>query len=152
MVAATLTERSVDDAAQVGSLLDQVSEPVVSVTGDGAYDRSGVYASVHERHREAAVVAPPRRDAVLSDTAETAPTQRDRHILTIAATGRMTWQRASGDNKRAGVESQMARWKGVLGEALRFHSDQAQATEVAIGVAVLNRMLDLRRPNSVRVA
>ena len=46
----------------------------------------------------------------------------------------------------------MARWKGVLGEALRFHGDATQATEVAIGVAVLNRMLDLGRPNSVRVA
>ena len=64
----------------------------------------------------------------------------------------MVWQRSSGYNKRAGVESQMARWKGVLGEALRFHSAQAQATEFAIGVAVLNRMLDLGRRNSVCVA
>ncbi|CAO3419956.1 Transposase [Azospirillum doebereinerae] len=152
IVAATLTERGVDDASQVGPLLDQVAEPVASVTGDGTYDRTGVYAAVHQRHPEAAVVAPPRRAAVLSDTAETAPTQRDRHIQMIAETGRMTWQQTSGYNKRASVESQMARWKGVLGEALRFHSDQAQATEVAIGVMVLNRMLDLGRPNSVRVA
>jgi len=39
--------------------------------------------------------------------------------------------------------------KQVLGPALRFHSDEAQATEVAIGARVLNRMLDLGRPNSV---
>jgi len=70
----------------------------------------------------------------------------------IAEMGRMAWQRVSGYNKRAGVESQMARWKGVLGDTLRFYSDAAQATEVAIGVEVLNRMLDLGRPNSVRVA
>lgn len=152
IVATTLTERGVDDASQVAPLLDQVAEPVTSITGDGAYDRTGVYAAVHKRHPKAAVVAPPRRDAVLSDTAETAPTQRDRHIQMIAETGRMTWQQTSGYNKRAGVESRMARWKGSLGEALRFHSDQAQATEVAIGVIVLNRMLDLGRPNSVRVA
>ena len=133
IVAATLTERGVDDASQVGPLLDQIPGPVASVTGDGAYDRSNVYA------------------AVLSDTAETAPTQRHRHIQTIAEKGRLAWQRSSGDNKRAGVENQMARWKGVLGEARRFHSNQAQATEVAIGVAVLNRMLDLGPPNSVRV-
>lgn len=97
-------------------------------------------------------MAPPRRDAVLSDTAETAPTQHDRHIQTIADKGRMAWQWSSGYNKRAGVESQMARWKGVLGDALRFHSDAAQATEVAIAVDVLNRMLDLGRPNSLRTA
>ena len=63
----------------------------------------------------------------------------------------MAWQRISGYNERAGVESQMARWKGVLGDALRFHGDAAQATEDAIGVAVLNRMLDLGRPNTVRL-
>ena len=89
---------------------------------------------------------------MLSDTAETAPTQRERHIPTIAEKGRMVWQRTSGYNKRAAVESQMARWKGVIGQALRFHTDAAQATEVAIAVAVLNRMLDLGRPNSVLVA
>ena len=152
IVAATLTERGADDASQVGPLLDQITEPMASLTGDGAYDRTRVYAAVQQRHPKAVVVAPPRSDAVLSDTAETAPTQRDRHILTIAEKGRLSWQRTSGYNKRAGVESQMARWKGVLGEALRFHCDQAQATEVAIGVIVLNRMLNLGRPNSVRVA
>lgn len=115
-------------------------------------DRTGVYAPVHERHPEALVVAPSRRDAVLSDTAETAPTQRDRHIQIIAEKGRMAWQRTSGYTKRAGVESQMARWKSIIGDALRFHTDEAQATEVAIAVEVLNRMIDLGRPNSVRVA
>ena len=75
---------------------------------DGAYDRTEDYATVYERHPEAAVVASPRSDAVLRDTA-TFPTQRDRHIQLIAEKGQMTWQRVSGYNKRAGVESQMAR-------------------------------------------
>jgi hypothetical protein len=99
IVAATLTDRAVDDAAQVGPLLDQVADPVASLTGDGAYDRSGVYAAVHGRHPEAVVVVAPR-----IDTAATAPTQRDRHIQAIAGTGRMAWQRDSGYNQRAGVE------------------------------------------------
>ncbi len=152
IVAATLTERGIDDAAQVGPLFDQLTESVASLTGDGAYDRTGFYAAVHERHPDAAVVAPPRRDAVLSDTAETAPTPRDRHIQAIAATGRMAWQRTSGYNARARVESQMARWKQVLGPALRFHTAAAQATEVRVAVNVLNRLLDLGSPNSVRSA
>lgn len=152
IVAATLTDRDIDDAAQVGPLLDQVPGPVAVLTGDGAYDRSGVYASVHQRHPEAAVVVPPRADAGPSDTAETAPTQRDHHIQAIAETGRMAWQRSSGYNQRAKVEGQIGRWKQVLGPALRFHTDDAQATEVAIGAVVLNRMFDLGRPNSVRVA
>ncbi|TWA68341.1 DDE family transposase [Azospirillum brasilense] len=152
IVAATLTDRDGDDAAQVGPLLDQIDEPVAALTGDGAYDRTGVYASVHQRHPEAAVVAPPRADVVLSDTAATAPTQRDRHIQMIAENGRMAWQRDSQYNVRARVEGQIGRWKQVIGPALRFHADEAQATEVAIAAAVLNRMLDLGRPNSVRVS
>jgi hypothetical protein len=44
------------------------------------------------------------------------------------------------------------RWKQVIGDGLRFHSDEARATEVAIAAQVLNRMLDLGCPDSVRVA
>jgi len=64
----------------------------------------------------------------------------------------MAWQRDSGYNQRAEVEGQFARWKQVIGDGLRFHSDQARATEVAIAAAALNRMLDLGCPDSVRVA
>src|SRR4051794_14160426 len=83
-------------------------------------------------------------------TTDTEPTQRDRHIQGIAGKGRMAWQRDSGYNQRAGVEGQFARWKQVIGDGLRFHSDEARVTEVAIAAEVLNRMLD--RPNSLRVA
>ena len=98
------------------------------------------------------MIVPPRVDAALSETAEIAPTQRDRHIQAIKARGRIAWQRDSGYNVRARVESQIGRWKRVIGDGLRFHTDEAQVTEVAIAVEVLNRMLDLGRPNSVRVA
>ena len=53
---------------------------------------------------------------------------------------------------RARVESQIGRWKRVIGDGLRFHTDEAQVAEVIIAVEVLNRMLDLGRPNPVRVA
>src|SRR3954447_23111326 len=43
IVAATLTDRDEDDAAQVGPLLDQVEDPVASFTADGAYDQESVY-------------------------------------------------------------------------------------------------------------
>jgi transposase len=150
IVASILTERDVDDASQVEPLLDQIAEPVEVFMGDGGYDRTGVYTALDERHPDATVVVPPRADAVLSATVDIEPTQRDGHIQAIAGKGRMAWQRDSGYNQRAGVEGQFARWKQVIGDGLRFHSDEARATEVAIAAQVLNRMLD--RPNSVRVA
>ena len=82
-------------------LLDHVDGPVASVTGDGAYDRDDVYAEVAARHPEAAVVVPPRANAVPSEAAEIAPTQRDRHLRCIAERGRMGWQIISHNLKSA---------------------------------------------------
>jgi len=108
IVAAALTPNNVDDGSQVGPLLDQVRCPVASFTGDGAYDRDDVYAEVAARHPDAAVIAPPRSSAVLSEAADTAPTQRDEHLRFIAERGRMGWQKASGYNYRGW-------WKRALG-------------------------------------
>ena len=91
IVAAVLTNKDADDGSQVGALLDQIEGAVASFTGDGAYDRDDVYAEVTTRHPEAAVIVPPRANAVPSEAAETAPTQRDRHLQCIAERGRMGW-------------------------------------------------------------
>src|SRR6059058_4829522 len=152
IVAAVLTGHDVDDGSQAGPLLDQVAGPVASFTGDGAYDQDGVYASVAERHPEAAVVVPPRATAVPSETAESEPTQRDRHLQHIAERGRMAWQKASGYTKRAKAEAAIGRWKQVIGDRLRAHTDERRATEVDVAVHVLNRMQELGRPSYVRLA
>src|SRR4051794_27496340 len=141
-----------DDGSQIGPLLDRIEGAVVSLTGDGAYDRNDVYAEVAARHPEAAVVVPPRAYAVPSEAAEITPTRRDRHLRCIAERGRMAWQKASGYNWRALVEADISRWKRVIGEGLRFQTDERQASEVAIAADVLNRMLDLGRPEYVRIA
>jgi Transposase DDE domain len=151
IVASALTGKEVDDAAQLGPVLDQVKGPVRSVTGDGAYDQDGVYNTVAERYPEAAVVVPPRSTAVPSASAETAPTPRDRHLQLIAERGRMGWQKASGYNHRALVEAAMSRYKRVIGGRLRSHAVAAQEVETRIAAKVLNRMLQLGRPESVRL-
>jgi hypothetical protein len=81
-----------------------------------------------------------------------ADTGRDRHLGVIAERGRLDWQKASGYNWRALIEADLARWKRVIGNALRSHTDGRQATEVAVVVDVLNRMLALGRPEYVRIA
>ena len=66
--------------------------------------------------------------------AEHNPSQRDQHILSIAARGRLGWQEATDYGQRALVETAMGRYKA----------------EAAVGVAILNHMLDAGRPDSVR--
>ena len=124
---------------------------MASFVGDGAYDRDDVYSAVIEHHPDAAVIVPPLSSAVPSETAGTEPTRRDLHLQFIAKRGRMAWQKASGYNRRALVEANISRYKRVIGDALRSHTDGRQATEVAIDAGVLNRMLELGRPESVRI-
>ncbi len=152
IVAATLTRKEVDDGAEVGPLLDQVAASVSSFTADGAYDQEGVSAAVAERYPEAAIIVPPRSTAVPSEMAETAPTQRDRHLQGIAEHGRAAWQKASGYTKRARIEAAMSRFKQVISDGLRSRTDRRRATEVDVAVHALNRMLGLGRPISVRIA
>jgi hypothetical protein len=47
------------------------------------------------------------------------------------------------------VQADISRYKRLIGDALRSHTDGRQATEVAIAVGVLNRMFELGRPESV---
>lgn len=152
IVAATLTTKEVDDGAEVGPLLDQVAGAMASFTGDGAYDQDGVAIAIADRHPVAAIIVPPRSTAVPSATAEAAPTQRDRHLQSIAEHGRAAWQKASGYTKRARAEAAIGRFKQVIGDRLRSRTDERRAIEVKVAVHALNRMLELGRPISVRIA
>jgi hypothetical protein len=152
ILASELTPHDVDDGSQVDPLLDQIQGPLASFTGDGAYDQEGIYATVAQRHPAADVIVPPRATAVPSEMAESAPTQRDRHLQSIAEHGRMCWQKRSGYTRRALVETAISRLKRVIGDVLRSRADQRRAIEVAVAISALNRMLELGRPESVRVA
>jgi hypothetical protein len=118
----------VDDAAQIGPLVDQLTDSLSSVTTDGAYDQDGVYVDVVDRRPGAAVIVPPGSTAVLSETAETEPTQRDQHLQCIAERGRRGWQKASDYNRRAKVEAAIGRWKQVIGDGLRSPSSLSELT------------------------
>src|SRR6266446_8956014 len=49
------------------------------------------------------------------------------------------------------VEADIGRYKRVIGDALRSRTGGRQTTEVAIAAASLNRMLELGRPEYVRL-
>jgi len=151
ILAAELTNCDVDDGSQVEPLLGQITDPLASFIGDGAYDQTCIYDTIAKRDPDAEVIIPPRSTAVPSEMAESAPTQRDRHLQSIAKHGRMGWQKRSGYTRRALVEAAISRLKRVIGNGLRSRTDRRRRTEVAIAVYALNRMLELGRPRSVRI-
>jgi Transposase DDE domain len=152
ILASELTTSEVDDGSQAAPLLDRITGPLASFIGDGAYDQAGIFGTVAQHHPEADMIIPPRSTAVRSEMAESTPTQRDRHLQSIAEHGRMGWQKTSGYTRRALVEAAISRMKRVIGNALRSRTDRRRRTEVAIAINALNRMLELGRLVSVRVA
>ena len=109
ILAAELTNCDVDDGSQVEPLLGQITDPLASFIGDGAYDQTCIYDTIAKRDPDAEVIIPPRSTAVPSEMAESAPTQRDRHLQSIAEHGRMGWKERSGYTRRALVETSMSR-------------------------------------------
>jgi hypothetical protein len=152
ILASELTPHDVDDGAHVEALLDQITAPLASFIGDGAYDQTGIYDTIAKRDPDADLIVPPRSTAVPSEMIKSAPKQRDRHLQSMAKHGRMGWQRRSGYTRRALVEAAISRLKRVIGNALRSRTEHRRATEVAIAVHALNQMLELGRPKSVRIA
>jgi hypothetical protein len=72
---------------------------------------------------------PPCSTAVPSVTAETEPTQRDRHLQCISEKGRLGWEKALGYNNRSRVEAAIGRYKQVIGDGLRSRKDTRRSTD-----------------------
>ncbi len=152
ILASELTTTDDGDASLLGPLLDQIDCPIFAVFADGAYDGEPIYRSVAAHTPDAAVIIPPRSTAVPSDTAETAPTQRDRHIEMIEERGRLGWQRAVNYGKRSLAEVAMFRYKKVIGRGLHARTLPTQKTEAKVACKVLNIMTGIGMPVSRRIA
>ena len=154
ILASELTATEEGDASQVGPLLEPITGPVASVIADGAYDGEPVYRAVSERQPDppVAVIIPPRATAVPGPAADTAPTQRDRHLRMIRDRGRLGWQKAVGYGRRSLGETAVSRYKAIIGRSLRARTLPAQKTEARVACSVLNRMARLGMPVSQRTA
>ena len=148
----TVPECDEQDPSQVPELLDQIDEAIDRFVADGIYDQQPVYAAVDDHSPGAQVIIPPRKDAVLSPTARSSPTQRDQHLLAIEREGRFAWKRTSGYYAQSHAENAFARFKRTFGDRLRAKRDEAQEREASLACQLLNRMLELGRPESYPVS
>ncbi len=152
IVASTVTESHEQDPSQVPDLLSQVGHVIDRFIGDGIYDQEPVYAAVKQHSPGARVIIPPRKDAVLSPTGTTAPSQRDQHLSTIERDGRFACKRTSGYYAQSHAENAFSRFKRTFGGGLRANRDEAQEREALLACELLNRMRELGRPQSYPVS
>ena len=95
---------------------------------------------------------PPKIPERFSRRAETALSQRDGHVCLIREQGRSTWRKATGYGRRSLAETAVGRYKALIEPQLRARSMLNQQAEVGLGVEVLNRMIRVAKPASVRIA
>ena len=118
--------------------------------GDMIIYRAATAARQHDPPLD--IIIPPRTSAVPSTGEVGMRTQRDRHIALMADKGRMGWQRATAYGRRNHAEATMGRTKHLIGPRLRARTLPTQRGEVAIAVSVLDRMIRVVNPVSVRRA
>ena len=150
--AALMTHQEVADGEVLAELLDQIpdDELLDVIGGDGAYDTKPCHAAIAARGATPSI--PPREGAAHWPANTSGATWRNDAVDGIARLGRREWKKNSGYHQRSLAENVMYRFKTLTGNRLWARHAESQATEVAIRVGVLNRMADIARPQSARIA
>ena len=153
IVASDLTGRRTPDCARVPTLIDQLDDPVASVSADGAYDAVGVYEAAQSTGggRAVRVLIPPGRDAQLAPRPSAAQKDRNRNVRSIRELGRREWHKHSGYSSRAMVENAVYRYKTIIGRGMRSRTLEGQRVEAQLASRILNTMTSLGMPDSFRV-
>lgn len=129
IIAADLTARRTHDCTPVPGLLQQIPDPIVSFSADGAYDTAAVYEAAHGRGRGRAVrvLIPLGRDAQLVSRPTAALDERYRNIIFIRELGRRKWYTQSDYSARSRVENIMYRYKIIIGRRMRSQTSLGSA-------------------------
>jgi hypothetical protein len=150
-----LTDSDTADAAMAGPLVEHAGGRIRSVTADGAYDGASVYAAIRAARPPSsspAIIIPPAFPSIPASGTPHGGTERERHAASIAAHGRMAWQKKSGYGRRALVETAISRLKRRGGDRLTARTFGAQCQEVAFRIAAANKAIRLAKPITIRVA
>ncbi len=150
--AVAVTESGVDDAEEVGHLLEPIDREVASAAADGAYDQRKVYRVLEPRTDK--ILSPPRRNARIwkHGNATGPPLARDENRRHIRRAGRTAWKREVGYHVRSLAETGMFRMKTIFGAGLASRRLECQVTEGTIRCRALNLMTHLGMPDSYKVA
>ena len=126
----------------------QIDDEIHQVSTDGAYDQGDCYELVKDRDAEA--VIPPRKNAVIwqHDNCKAPPHPRDKNLRQIRKHGRKKWKKDSGHHRRSIAEMTMFRLKVTVGDRVSARKFDNQASELFIKCKVLNRNIQVAKPDS----
>ena len=105
------------------------------------------HTTLSRRSRGLDVAIP--KDAVLSHDPILA--ERNQHIGHRKRVGKRQWRVDTGHHQQARVENTFHRYKRTFGRGLRARTEDGQLVEVLTGCRILNRMLELGKPESIAI-
>jgi hypothetical protein len=155
VVVSGMTSNNVSDDEAMPYLMEALEGiPLGDVIGDGAYDTTDCREAIHDRGGRQ--IIPPDKNAKLQSGKPLpclkARDEAIRRIQELDDEGRAKWKQEIGYHRRSRVETLMYRYKTILGDRLASRKESTQATEVAVKLDVLNRMIELGMPKSYKVA
>lgn len=153
--ASCLTKQMVQDCEGLPMLLDKIDEPVITVIGDGAYDRFSCYEDAEKRNYEG--IFPPQYNASTSKVrpenkkkaSQGAVQKRDEAIIKCREAGRKEWKKQTGYHRRSLAETAMFRLKTLLKDRLSCRLMENQQIELSIWCSILNKMTRLGMPKTI---
>jgi hypothetical protein len=152
ILAAVVSTHDWADPEILPDLLQQIDADIEQVSADGAYDTSNCYDAITQR--QAKPVIPPRKNAVIwqHGNCKAPPHPRDENLRSIRKHGRKNWKQLANYHRRSLAETTMFRHKTAFAGKVSTRKFENQATELLSQCAILNRMIQLGKPDSVPIA
>jgi len=146
IVSAKVTSNDIHDGQVLPSLLDEIEDDIYQVSADGAYDHKHCYEEIAAR--DAIAIIPPRKNAKVwyRKNCKIAPHQRDENLRYIRKYGRKAWKIDHQYHRRSLAETTMGRHKRAFGGIVTSHNFENQVIELLIQCRVLNRMIQIAKP------
>ncbi len=153
IVAAVVTDAKGGDPDHFPQVLEAVEGDIEKVGADGIYDSIDNFRRIAERG--ATPIIPARIKAAIRPEPEAAArnavvAEMDR--LWDDETGDARWKVESGYHARSRIESEMFRYKQVIGDSVSTKNLASQTVEVLLGCRILNQFLELGRCESYPIA
>ena len=148
ILSSVVTDNRCHDSEVLGELLDEIDDPISQVDADGAYDTAACYDYIDERGAVAGI--PPQRNAKIwfHGNRKTPPHPRDENLRRIRLVGRAKWKREVNYHRRSLAETTMFRCKTAFGGKVTARSMDRQVNELKVHCLVLNRMIQVAKPDS----
>jgi hypothetical protein len=150
ILANSTTEHTEDDRSQVSSLLTNVKTK--EFLGDPGYDSEAVYQLVRSKGIKPTIRPPNRTIEIKAKSLKAERTERDEATAYQQEKGYQAWRIKNNYGRREKVENTFFRFKTNFGSQFLSRSDANMKNENTIKCQLLNKMFQIGKPISMRVA